>query len=208
MKKNLNTQEKFWQGNFGNSYVGRSKHKSILKNNFYFFKKVFRKKKIKSLVELGPNVGNNIIALNKLFNNLKISAVEINKKACGYLRKIKNVKVFNDSILEFNAEDRFDLVLIKGVMIHVHPKNLKKLYKTTDRLAKKYILICEYYNPYPISISYRGYKNKLFKNDYAGEFLKLYKNYQLIDYGFNYHLDKYPLDDSNWFLLKKIDQKK
>jgi spore coat polysaccharide biosynthesis protein SpsF len=89
-------------------------------------------------------------------------------------------------------------------MIHVHPKNLKKLYKKIEKLSKKYILICEYYSSYPISINYRGHKNKLFKNDYAGDFLKIYKNYKLIDYGFNYHLDKYPQDDTNWFLLRKI----
>jgi spore coat polysaccharide biosynthesis protein SpsF len=203
--KKINSQEKFWQGNFGNSYIKRNNHQKVVKNNFHFFKRVFNKKiKINSLIELGPNVGLNIVALNKIFKNLSITAVEINKKACEHLKKIKNVSVINNSILKFNLKKKFDLVLIKGVMIHIHPKNLKNLYKKIQKLSKKYILICEYYNPYPISINYRGYKNKLFKNDYAGEFLKIYKNYKLIDYGFNYHLDKYPQDDSNWFLLRKI----
>ena len=201
----FNSQEKFWQGNFGNSYIKRNNNHKIIKNNFYFFKNIFQKKiKINSLIELGPNVGLNIIALNKIFKNLRITAVEINKKACEHLKKIKNVSVINNSILKFNLESKYDLVLIKGVMMHIHPKNLKKLYKKIDKLSKKYILICEYYNPYPISINYRSYKNKLFKNDYAGNFLKIYKNYKLIKHGFNYHLDKYPQDDSNWFLLRKI----
>ena len=203
--KNFNSQEKFWHGNFGNFYIKRNNNKKIIKNNYYFFKKVFTKKvKINSLIELGPNIGLNIIALNRIFKNLKITAVEINLKACEHLRKIRNVKVVNNSILKFNLKNKFDLVLIKAVMIHVHPNNLKKLYRKIEKLSKKYILICEYYNPYPISINYRGQKNKLFKNDYAGDFLKIYKNYKLIDYGFCYHLDKYPLDDFNWFLLKKI----
>jgi spore coat polysaccharide biosynthesis protein SpsF len=205
MKNKINSQEKFWQGNFGNSYIKRNDNLKDVKNNFFFFKKVFNKKiKINSLIELGPNVGLNIIALRKIFKNLRITGVEINKKACEHLKKIKNVSVINNSILKFKLKSKFDLVLIKGVMIHIHPKNLKKLYKKIEKLSKKYILICEYYSPYPISINYRGHKNKLFKNDYAGDFLKIYKNYKLIDYGFNYHLDKYPQDDSSWFLLRKI----
>ena len=54
-------------------------------------------------------------------------------------------------------------------------KSLQDLY-----LSKKYILICEYYNPYPISINYRGHKNKLFKNTFVQVKLnriKLYKEY-------------------------------
>ena len=205
MKNKINSQEKFWQGNFGNSYIKRNNHLKDVKNNFFFFKKVFNKKvKINSLIELGPNVGLNIIALRKIFKNLRITGVEINKKACEHLKKIKNVSVINNSILKFKLKSKFDLVLIRGVMIHVHPKNLTKLYKKIEKLSKKYILICEYYSPYPISINYRGHKNKLFKNDYAGDFLKICKNYKLIDYGFNYHLDKYPQDDTSWFLLRKI----
>lgn len=205
MKKKITVQEKFWQGDFGNHYIKRNSHRKTVKNNFHFFKKVFAKKiKINTLIELGPNIGLNIIALNKIFKNLKITAVEINKKACEHLKKIKNVNIINNSILKFNLKSKFDLVLIKGVMIHVHPKDLKILYKKIENLSKKYILICEYYNPYPISINYRGHKNKLFKNDYAGLFLKKYKNYKLVNYGFCYHLDKYPLDDVNWFLLKKF----
>jgi spore coat polysaccharide biosynthesis protein SpsF len=50
---------------------------------------------------------------------------------------------------------------------------------------------------------YRGFKNKLFKRDFAGEFLNNYKKTKLIDYGFVYHKDKYPQDDLNWFLIKK-----
>ena len=52
-------------------------------------------------------------------------------------------------------------------------------------------------------ISYRGHKNKLFKRDFAGEFLKKFKSAKLVDYGFAYHIDKYPQDDLNWFLISK-----
>ncbi len=71
-------------------------------------------------------------------------------------------------------------------------------------LPSKYILLCEYYNPTPISLEYRGHSNKLFKRDFAGEMLEKYSNLELKDYGFSYSKDKnYPLDDITWFLMKK-----
>jgi spore coat polysaccharide biosynthesis protein SpsF len=201
----FNAQEIFWKGSFGDKYIKRNNHKSIVVNNFHFFKKSLKNiKKINSLIELGPNVGNNIIALNKIFKISDVVAVEINKKACKFLKRIPNVEVVNESILSFDTHKKFDLVLIKGVLIHNHPNNYRKIYKNLDKFAKKYILICEDFNPSPISIIYRGNKNQLFKNDYAGDFLKIYKNSKLVDYGFSYYLDKYPVGtNAHWFLLKK-----
>jgi spore coat polysaccharide biosynthesis protein SpsF len=205
MKRLYNEQENFWKSNFGNRYIKRNNSKNLINKNYSIFKKIFKKKiKINSLIELGANIGNNIIAINKILKIKKITAVEINKKACEHLRKINNVKVLNESILNLKINNKFDLLIIKGVLIHIHPKNLKNVYKKIAQLSKKYVLICEYYNPTLISVNYRGHKNKLFKNDYAGEFLKIYKNYKLIDYGFSYHLDnKYLKDDSTFFLLKR-----
>jgi pseudaminic acid biosynthesis-associated methylase len=209
MNKKLNVQEKFWKGFFGNNYISRNKNKSLINNNYFFFKKSLKKaKNIKTVLELGANIGNNILSLKKINNKFKFCAIEINSLACKELTKISNLEVVNDSILNFKIQKKFDLILLKGILIHIDHKNLKKLFSKINSINKKYILICEYYNPYPIKINYRGYKNVLFKNDYAGIFLKLFKNYKLLDYGFNYHLDKHPLDDSNWFLLKKMKTNK
>jgi len=38
-------------------------------------------------------------------------------------------------------------------------------------IADKYVLINEYFNPTPTEIVYRGHSAKLFKRDFAGEFL-------------------------------------
>jgi len=34
-----NSQENFWKGNFGNSYIKRNKSKKKIIDNIYFFKK-------------------------------------------------------------------------------------------------------------------------------------------------------------------------
>ena len=68
-------------------------------------------------------------------------------------------------------------------LIHINPKQLKKIYDLIYKLSKKYILINEYPQPTPVSVNYRGYKNVLFKRNFAGEIMKKY-NLKLVDYGF------------------------
>jgi pseudaminic acid biosynthesis-associated methylase len=199
-------QEKFWQGDFGDNYIYRNKSKFLIKNNFFLFKKIFSKSfQIKSLIEFGSNIGLNIIALKKIFNLNFITAVEINKKACSQIKDVKKLNVINDSIINFIPKKKYDLVLLKGVLIHINPNKLKKVYKIIYKSCKLagYILIVEYYSPKPTMMIYRGKRNKLFKRDYAGEFISLFKKTKIVKYGFVYHKDKYPQDDLNWFLIQK-----
>lgn len=199
-------QEKFWQGSFGDRYILRNKNNQLIKNNFFLFKQIFLKSfKIKNLIEFGPNVGLNIRALIKLLKLKSTTAVEINKKACLELKDIKNVNVINESIINFSPKKKYDLVLVKGVLIHINPNKLKKVYETIYKSCRNsgYILIAEYYSSYPTMVIYRGKRNKLFKRDFAGEFTSLFKKTKIIKYGFAYHKDKHPQDDLNWFLIKK-----
>ena len=65
-------------------------------------------------------------------------------------------------------------------------------------------MICEYYNPSPTTIAYRGHSDRLFKRDFAGEMLEKFSDLKLVDYGFSYHRDNsFPQDDITWFLLQK-----
>ena len=201
-----NSQEKFWSGSFGKKYIDRNKSKVILKRNEYLFKKILKNKGFCSLIEFGSNIGNNISALSKLIKKpKKITALEINKKACDIIKKkLPNIEVLNQSIKNFKITKKYDLVLSKGFLIHINPKQLPLVYEKIFNSTKKYILICEYYSTNPKNEDYRNHKDKLFKRDFAGELLRKYKKLKLIDYGFIYHRDKFPQDDLTWFLLKKL----
>ena len=108
------------------------------------------------------------------------------------------------SIFDYTSKKKYDLSFIKGVLIHINPKMLNKVYDQLYISSKKYILIAEYYNPTPVTISYRGHNDRLFKRDFAGEFLDRFANTSLVDYGFAYHRDKaFPQDDITWFLIEK-----
>lgn len=198
-------QEKFWAGEFGTDYIVRNNDPQIIAGNINLFSKILtRTNKINSIIELGSNIGLNLIALKQLIPSGKFNAVEINEAACIELEKMSWINTFNESILSFDTNEKFDLVFSKGVLIHINPNELEKVYKKLYYLSKKYILIVEYYNPTPIEINYRGHSGKLFKRDFAGELIKLYPELELIDYGFSYHLDpNFPQDDLNWFLLEK-----
>ncbi len=95
-------------------------------------------------------------------------------------------------------------MLIKGVLIHINPDHLEQVYNKLYHSSSRYILLCEYYNPVPVSIPYRGHEDRLFKRDFCGELMDSYHDLHLLDYGFLYHRDRhFPQDDLNWFLLEK-----
>ena len=199
-------QEKFWAGDFGDEYIGRNKSEEYLASNLNFFSKAFNQLgQPKSIIEFGANIGMNLRAIKLLFPTIDLFGIEINKNAADELAKfIGKENVFNGSIFEFEATHKCDVSLIKGVLIHINPEMLSLVYEKLYTASNKYILICEYYNPSPVNVSYRGHSDRLFKRDFAGEMLEKYVDLKLVDYGFCYKRDKaFPQDDITWFLLEK-----
>lgn len=75
-------QEGFWQGEFGNGYTERNSNPHGNASNTAFFSKVLcRTRGVRSVLELGSNVGLNLMALRQLLPELRLSGVEINEKA-------------------------------------------------------------------------------------------------------------------------------
>ena len=156
-------------------------------------------------MEFGANIGMNLKALKLLYPNMSLSGVEINATAAKELENsIGKEGVFQGSILDYPTNSTKDLSIIKGVLIHINPELLSAVYQKLYAASSNYILIAEYYNPSPVSINYRGHKDRLFKRDFAGEMLEKFSDLQLVDYGFSYRKDPtFPQDDITWFLLKK-----
>ncbi len=199
-------QEKFWAGEFGNEYTDRNIGELDIAARKAFFAKILSHTEgIKSALELGSNRGVNLVALGDLVPGIRMQAVEINNFAAQECSRIKNVNVFNGSAFDFPVkENEYDFAFTRGVLIHISPDMLNKMYEVLYRSSKRYIMMAEYYNPTPTVITYRGNDDKLFKRDFAGEFLDLYKDVKLLEYGFCYHRDNnFPTDDITWFLMEK-----
>jgi spore coat polysaccharide biosynthesis protein SpsF len=199
-------QEDFWAGNFGTEYTERNAGDALLASNVRFFARALAAAgSVDSCLELGANRGMNLSALRVLYPRMAVEAVEINPDAARRLGElIGPAKVHEGSLFDFRPAGTFDLVLVKGVLIHLHPDRLAAAYETIYRASRRLILVAEYYNPSPVSIPYRGHSDRLFKRDFAGELLDRHPDLVLRDYGFAYRRDPaFPQDDITWFLLEK-----
>lgn len=206
MNNNYKTsQEQFWSGEFGNAYIDRNKSDQLLASNMHYFAQVLDGcSQIESVLELGANIGMNMKALSVLLPFARLNGVEINESAFQKLIAIDKVKGYHQSIFDFKAEELHDFVFIKGVLIHLNPDMLHVAYEKLYASSKKYICIGEYYNPVPVALNYRGHDDKLFKRDFAGEFMEQFPDVELVKYGFAYRKDPlFPQDDINWFLFRK-----
>lgn len=200
-------QEKFWAGQFGDDYIQRNQDAWLLASNTALFSSILKRtRNVHSVIEFGANIGMNIYALKNLLPNAYLSAIEINETAANELKKIPDLNVFHDSILNFKVPQTYDFVFSKGVLIHIEPSVLEHVYKTMYESSHRYICIIEYYNPTPMEIPYRGFSEKMYKRDFAGEIMDMYPDLQLVDYGFAYHRDPvFMQGDATWFLMEKRD---
>ncbi len=200
-------QEAFWAGDFGNFYIDRNSDPEKVAHRTALFAKILsRTNNISRVLELGANIGQNLLAIRTLIPNCTFGAIEINEKAAKSLKRIPDVKLFLGSIFDFAPANlgKYDLTLTSGLLIHINPDLLSEVYSQLYECSRSYICLIEYYNPTPVEVNYRGHSKRLFKRDFAGEMLDKYSDLQLLDYGFQYHRDyNFPLDDATWFLLRK-----
>jgi pseudaminic acid biosynthesis-associated methylase len=199
-------QEAFWAGEFGDRYIERNQGSGVLSANLAFFSRALgRAEAPQSCIEFGANIGMNLQALRLLLPQTELSAIEINRTAAAALTKLlAPERVHHCSIAEFTPKRQWDLALIKGVLIHIHPDLLTDVYDKLYAASRRHILLCEYYNPTPVTITYRGHTDRLFKRDFAGELMDRHSDLRLVDYGFSYHRDRtFPQDDITWFLMEK-----
>jgi pseudaminic acid biosynthesis-associated methylase len=205
MKQFSTEQESFWAGEFGNEYIDRNQGEYLLASNTVLFSKILaRTDSVRSIIEFGANRGMNILALKRLLPQAEYSAIEINEKAVKALESIENIHIYHQSIIDFTSDIQMDLVLIKGVLIHINPEYLPNVYDNLYRASGRYICVVEYYNPKPVEVTYRGHEGKLFKRDFSGEILDRFGDLRLVEYGFVYSRDNnFADDDFTWFLMEK-----
>jgi len=197
-------QEKFWAGEFGTKYIGRNNSEGLLYSKVVMWGQMLKSANaVGSAREFGCNIGLNLIALKKLNSSIELSGYEINEEAARQASELNVATIHRRSILEEIDEARVDLTFTVGVLIHINPDHLDRVYNNLVRGTSKYVLVAEYYNPTPMTVTYRGHHERLFKRDFAGELIDKY-SLKLVDYGFLYERDNFaPQGNLTWFLLQK-----
>lgn len=205
MSSHSTPQESLWAGDFGRDYAARNRGENLVASNAALFERVLaRTDGVSSVLELGCNIGNNLRALGALLPDASLRGVEINGEAAAEVEAWGGAEVDVASIIGYRATQQVDLAFTKGVLIHIDPDHLGQVYEALTTASSRYVMVCEYYNPTPVEVHYRGHDHALFKRDFAGEILDATPGLRLVDYGFTYHRDPlHPLDDSTWFLMEK-----
>lgn len=198
-------QEEFWAGEFGDAYSVRNASSRARASALHKWSTILRScPMVESVLELGANVGLNMEALRSLLPEASLTAIEINESAYRELAKLESVNAVHGSFLDVTPDRTFDLTFTSGVLIHIAPEALGQVYDKLYRCSNRFVVVAEYYNPVPVSLTYRGHENRLFKRDFAGDLLDRFPDLRLRDYGFFYRRDpNFPVDDVSWFLLEK-----
>lgn len=191
--------ENLWGDAFGDSYTVRNSDGFFLRKDFWI--QIGTTYKPSTVLEVGCNAGNNLKYLGSA-SKAECYGLDINKSA---LRKARiampGLNLVYGKARDLPFKDRyFDLAFTCGVLIHQPADSLRKVMSEVVRVSKRYVLCLEYFRPVRTVIPYRGEKEALFGDDYAGIYQREFKLNKLED-GFLTKKDGF--DNVTWTVLEK-----
>tara|TARA_B100000676_G_scaffold233579_2_gene232845 strand:- start:48 stop:707 length:660 start_codon:yes stop_codon:yes gene_type:complete len=198
-----------WRGDFGDSYIERnSPTPERLQQRIDALSEMLAPidpGQLRSLLEVGANVGLNLRALAKI-TDAELFAIEPNGTARDLLaadQVLPAERIFDGTAAQIPLPDGgAELVMTSTVLIHVPDEMLRSSYEEIYRVSSRYILCIEYFSPDPVTIHYRGHDDLLFKRDYGGLWLDWYPALEHVADGFFWKRTT-GLDNVNWWLFRK-----
>lgn len=202
-----------WSGQFGREYTDRNYllreeldelyrkryGKSRTELNARFLQGIPRESRI---LEVGCNAGNQLELLQLMgFENL--CGVELQEYALEQARsRLSGIELQQGTAFQIPyPSNSFDLVFTSGVLIHIAPEDIHKALAEIHRCSREYIWGSEYYAPSTTEIPYRGHERLLWKTDFAGLYLKLFNDLELVRHEYLPYLENPNVDCM--FLLRK-----
>ncbi|MEK6938083.1 MAG: pseudaminic acid biosynthesis-associated methylase, partial [Nanoarchaeota archaeon] len=157
------------------------------------------------ILEVGCNIGKQLEIIEKMgFTNLW--GIDINTNVLKIAKEKKEWNLVEGSAFDIPFKDNFfEMVFTSGVMIHIHPHDLDKIFDEMYRVTKKYIWCFEYFSENCQEIEYRGNKNKLWKNNFLQLFIKRHPDLKIVKEKKLKYLDSNNIDVM--FMLEKNQMK-
>ena len=159
--------EAFWAGEFGNEYLERNQ--VDWRKRIPFWQMVIQYASPASVLEVGCNAGQNLLAINAVDPDIELTGCDVNQAA---LLEAKKALPWCD-IIECAAKDigafkdlPFDLIFTAGVLIHIPPEEINAVMQAIADAASKYVVAIEYDHSTEQEINYRGHSGRLWKRPY------------------------------------------
>ena len=206
-----NNQEEFWAKDLETTYIESNPYleedqAKLAEKAWATMLREIDTTKLRSFLECGSNIGRNIQTLSRVLPNASANIIEINPIALETCKSNNLIELeYLGSIKNASFPKKFDLVFTCGVLIHINPDDLLQTVSKMFELSNQYVIVAEYFNRTPISISYRGEVDKLFKRDW-GKFVLENFPAKLIDYGFlwGHEYDDSGFDDITYWVFQRI----
>jgi len=185
-------QENFWSGDFGKNYTDRNSRQNDEFNKIYQTWYGIARTKMNQdflgclprdfrILEVGCNTGMQLGCL-KSMGFTSLYGIELQDYAVQKAKEYtEGINIIQGSAFDIPFKDNFfDLVFTSGVLIHIEPNNLSKVFAEMDRCSNKYIWGFEYYAENTTSINYRGNEGFLWKANYGKLMRDQFKNLSLV----------------------------
>jgi len=198
-----------WTSDFGDEYAERNAFEEWrMIPGVEAWRRMMSGREVDSMLEIGCNVGLNLIFINALFaGRVKLYGVEPNPKAYQTLLSQPQITLAGSwNCHAFSlplADASVDLAFTAGVLIHIAPADLGQATDEIVRVAKRYVLCAEYFSHTPVEIPYRNHMGLLFKRDFGAFYLDRYPHLRCSDYGFLWKREYTSWDNVNWWLFEK-----
>jgi pseudaminic acid biosynthesis-associated methylase len=176
--------EALWAGDFGDDYSVRNRDDGSGRRPFW--EDVLTKIAPASALEVGCNVGGNLLALAPLLGVENVAGVDVNASALETLAAAEpaiRTQLAPARSLPF-GDGAFDLVFTTGVLIHQPPDTLPDVIDEIVRCARRYVLCGEYFAEGLEEVPYRGHRGALFRRDFGALYAERHPALTLLEQGF------------------------
>ena len=208
-----------WAGDWGNSYQDRNRSNwQSIKNRSRMFGDIFNAMENASkaanpslltfptsVIEVGGGAGDNLRAIDMIYERsrapVKLMSCDLNETAQKSMADVASVLPGDILRLPYK-NDAADMVFTSGVLIHIHPTELDRALAEIHRVAKRWILSIEYFNPTPDEVRYRDRDGLMWRRDWGEAWLAKFPDLKPIAYGFCWKRMT-GLDNLTWILLER-----